>query len=668
MAGPPPWPASRTRVSGSSPSTEAPPRRWWTRRSTIVIFHEPASTLPPGSTNTFPQSNTGTSDPDDSIFEPSSANPATLSDRHLNSQLGYGSVLVKTSSTADNSGTGGQITVNADAVISWSADSSLTLDADKGIDMLGTISTTGNGAVHLKARNGDVDVATGGTIMARQVKLEALAGNVLFDTLSVNPVDYGADGAKLEIFASGDVIGDRIQANGGNGASFGTGAGGKGGTVHIKFGGILDVNEVQADGGTGASGDSMPGGNAGHGGNGGTVTLQHTSGDLVLDGVSVRVDGGNGGSTSSSTGAAGNGGNGGKLVLKTPGKVVMQDLSVSSFGGGTGASAGGPTGTSGSMGSMDSMARPVDVGNLRLDAIWNNAGKVRMGAEASMWGYGTFVNSGELSIGSYSYVSVEGGVKNRGLLTATGTSAEVSLVENTGTVDVLLGAELYTDGFMSNEGTLNVNGTLGVGTISCGECGFAPLSLPTFTNQAGGVIAGSGTLLVADGSGTLENYGKIAPGGVGSTGKLTIDGSLRMNAGSVLHADLVNRLTHDILEVTGNATTGGTVEVGHPAGTSIATGDTFAVLQAGSLDASTPPAVSSPSLVASASGNNLVLRATAPVPAPSSGPTTQQQAQQQVVNQVVVFQQLFEQALDQEEEDGIGRDDIVVTDTACTPR
>lgn len=632
----------------------------------IVIFHEPASTLPPGSTNTFPQSNTGTSDPDDSIFEPSSANPATLSDRHLNSQLGYGSVLVKTSATADNSGTGGQITVNADAVISWSTDSSLTLDADKGIDMLGTISTTGNGAVHLKARNGDVDVATGGTIMARQVKLEALAGNVLFDTLSVNPVALGADGAKLEIFASGDVIGDRIQANGGNGASFGTGAGGKGGNVHIKFGGILDVNEVQADGGTGAAGDSMPGGNAGHGGDGGTVTLQHTDGDLVVDGLSVRVQGGNGGSTSSSTGAAGNGGNGGKMILKTPGKVVLQDASFSAFGGGSGASGGGPTGASGGMGAVDSMGRRVDVSGFRLDGIWNNTGKVNVGSESSIWGYGTLVNSGELTVDSYSSVDVEGGVKNRGLLKAVGESADVHLVENTGTVNVLLGAELYADGFTSNEGTLNVNGTLRAGTIACGECGVPPPG--NLRNETTGVITGSGTLVVGDGAGTLENFGKIAPGGVGSTGKLTVDGNLQMNAGSVLHVDLVNKLTHDILEVSGSAVTGGQVEVGHPAGTSIAAGDTFAVLQAGSLNASSMPGVSSGQMVASASGNNLVLRATAPVSGSSSGPTTQQQAQQQVNNQVVVFQQLFERELEREEENGIGRDDIVVTDTACAPR
>ena len=206
-----------------------------------------------------------------------------------------------------------------------------------------------------------------------------------------------------------------------------------------------------------------------------------------------------------------------------------------------------------------------------------------------------------------------------------------------------------------------MNGTL---TIGCGECGSA------LTNEARGVITGNGTLDVADGLGLLENHGKIAPGGVGSTGKLTIEGDLLMQPGAVLHADLVNTLTHDILAVSGVATTGGTVEVNHPAGTSIAAGDAFAVLQAGSLDASTLPAVSGDSMVASAAGNDLVLRARAqvPAPAPAAG-TPQDAAQQQVTSQVVVFQQLFQEAADRADDaEPIGKDDIVVTDTACAPR
>ncbi|HYE40074.1 MAG TPA: hypothetical protein VEB23_09095, partial [Ramlibacter sp.] len=271
----------------------------------------------------------------------------------------------------------------------------------------------------------------------------------------------------------------------------------------------------------------------------------------------------------------------------------------------------------------------------------------------------------EIRMSGYSYLAPFS-VENSGRIEVSSGEADLRLVKNTGTVDVLLGAELYANGFTSNEGTLNVNGTLWAGTIACGECGFA---LPEgLTNEAGGLITGTGTVVVGGGTGVLENDGKIAPGGVGSTGKLTIDGHLQMNAGSVLHVDLVNRLTHDILQVTGTAVTGGTVEVGHPAGTSIAAGDTFAVLRAASLASDTLPGVGSGQVVAGASGSDLVLRATAPLPATGGSGVPQGGAQQQVLGEIITFQQLFEQAANGDDEQRIGKDDIVVTDVACTPR
>lgn len=639
----------------------------------ITIVHEPASTLPPTSTNTFPK--TDPDNPAGSVFEPSSAAPVTLTDRHINAQLAWSDVRVKTSTTApvSNAGTGGQITVNADAVISWATDSSLTLDADNGITMAGTITTSGAGSVHLKAANGNVEVAPTGSITASKVKLEAVAADVVFDTLSVNPLAAGATGAKLEIFAGRDVIGDRIQANGGSGDSSGTGAGGKGGNVHIKFGRDLVLNAVQADGGLGAAGDSMPGGNAGHGGDGGTVTLERMGGDMTLGSVNLYVNGGAGGSTSVTTGAAGNGGSGGKLVLKAPGKVVLQNAELLAQGG-SGGYANTGSGTWGAIGVLDTTGRPVDVSGFRLDALWNNTGKVNVGSESSIWGSGTLVNGGELVLESDSGVDIDGGVRNLGLLKAVGISTDVHLVENTGTVHVAAGAELDAHAFESNQGVLDIHGIMEVdpGTIACDS---ACMALPgVFRNEAGGTISGTGTLGVLGGSGTVDNAGKIAPGGVGSVGKLAIDGNLVMQSGSVLHTDLVNTLSHDVLVVSGMATAGGTVEVNHPAGSSIGAGDTFAVLQAAVLDSAAMPGTSGGSATASASGNNLVLRATAQVPAPvpasapTPAPTTlQQQAQQQVAGQVVTFQQLFEQELEQQDS-GIGKDDIVVTDTACMPR
>lgn len=692
----------------------------------IVIAHEPTPTFTPeppyGSDNT----SSATTESGEVMFAPISADTATLTDRHLNDQLQFADVLVKTTATADDSGNGGTITVNEDAVVSWSSGHSLRLEADKGINMLGTID--GNGAVVFTAKNGDIDVQAGSTLRGSSVRLETLAagtdinvhtqveaisggihldakdaitGDGIFTTQggaagSVHLQARGGDvafsridadgapgqrGGDVNVFATADVSFENIRADGGWGDLALGGEGGRGGSVHVKYGGELRTPSstappiISANGGDGATVEG--GGGGGRGGDGGVVVVEGASGDLVIDDLDISVLGGNGGYVASTD--AGAGGDGGRVIFKAAGKTIINgDVVVRASGGlGRHEPAFDTYAADGAMGSLETRSGVTEVsGYLGIHAKWENT-RVMNVTGGHVFG-DTGRNAGEIHLSGdtiFEFYELE----NSGLFKVHSGGAQAWLSRNTGTIEVAKGATLSTSYFTSNEGVLNVNGTLRAYAYGC-DCSEEPpleelallaldSSSSSFVNQAGGVISGTGTLMINDGQGWLENHGKIAPGGVGTTGKLTIDGNLQMHSDSVLHADIVNTLTHDILAVTGTTITGGKVEVGHPAGTSIKTGDTFAVLQAGMLEPSAMPGVSSGAMTVSASGYNLVLRATAPVPAPTPAPSVpQQQAQQEVLGEIITFQQLFEQQQRDDDQGEPGRDDIVVTDTSCLPR
>ena len=106
-----------------------------------------------------------------------------------------------------------------------------------------------------------------------------------------------------------------------------------------------------------------------------------------------------------------------------------------------------------------------------------------------------------------------------------------------------------------------------------------------------------------------------------------------------------------------------------------AAGDQFHVLQAGTLDGTTMPTVNKTELQPQATPTELLLVAASapqpappPSPAPSSQTETPQQANalQQTNNYVVTFADLFVQMAIEQEPKRMGKDDIVVTDTACT--
>ncbi|KCZ94691.1 outer membrane autotransporter [Hyphomonas johnsonii MHS-2] len=86
----------------------------------------------------------------------------------------------------------------------------------------------------------------------------------------------------------------------------------------------------------------------------------------------------------------------------------------------------------------------------------------------------------------------------------------------------------------------------------------------------GGLLSGSGTITTP----FLTNIaGAIAPGGLGAEGQLTIDGNLVLSSGSILLID-VSATGNDVLDVSGDVSLGGIVELNGPA----AYGDQYSIL------------------------------------------------------------------------------------------
>jgi hypothetical protein len=102
--------------------------------------------------------------------------------------------------------------------------------------------------------------------------------------------------------------------------------------------------------------------------------------------------------------------------------------------------------------------------------------------------------------------------------------------------------------------------------------------------------------------------------------------------------------------------TGGAYAVTYQPGVSFSAGDVFSMLRAGALDATTLPTVNKPELTPATRGNAFVLAAQAP--------PLDEAAIRQMRNESILFAERFLQ----DDIDRIGKDDIVVTDTACVPR
>jgi hypothetical protein len=180
-------------------------------------------------------------------------------------------------------------------------------------------------------------------------------------------------------------------------------------------------------------------------------------------------------------------------------------------------------------------------------AVISNAGTFRKSA-----GTGTATVNGEFT--------------NTGTLGANvGTLSLGGDLENNGEVDVSSGAALGVNGvFYQAQGTLNLNG--GTLTVTTGD---------RLLDLEGGVLNGTGTI-----NANVLNAAQVNPGGDGTAGTLTINGSFTQATGGVLSIDLggTGATQYDQLHVNGAVSLDGTLTVHLINGFSPAAGNTFQIL------------------------------------------------------------------------------------------
>ncbi|MDE2605010.1 MAG: filamentous hemagglutinin N-terminal domain-containing protein [Burkholderiales bacterium] len=569
----------------------------------------------------------------------------------------------------------------------------VTLTAGTGITT-GSIDSTGGSAY-----GGTFSAGAGGS--GGNVTLNTATGDVtLMGTVSANGGSGtpGGSGGAVSITAGGNVVLSPYQGSlavTADGGSSDAGVGGQGGSVSVRTGSGIIVSPqlgeatvlydpssgFSANGGTGGtdsgSGDGLAGGK------GGSIVVQGSGSQLVLDSTLIlRADGGGGGAADMSTGTnvGGQGGAGGAIQAIGNGTVNLRTPAVSAAGGGGGVNGDDTTyAADGALGSFSASGTAVEVeSNFTPVANWNNASVVNVRGASVVSTPGVLQNTGTLNLFDTAFLAPTTLV-NTGTLNAVGSDVSApTLTGNAGKLTVAAGSILDAPQFLDNTGTLQVDGTLRIGTVTPSgtttttQIAAAVAPGTVFTNQASGVLSGSGTLAVDSGAGTVDNFGTLSPGGAGTVGTLTLNAGLVMEPGSVYAADILSTATHDTVLVSGSLVSGGSYVINYVGGPVFNAGDVLRMIQSAALDATTLPTSDRPELASAANGNDAVLVAnvTLPTPVPPP-PPDQQQALQQSNNQVTTFAQLFVQMSDQQQEQDkqdnrIGKDDIVVTDTACT--
>jgi filamentous hemagglutinin family protein len=581
-------------------------------------------------------------------------------------QAGAGSSYGGSSFPSGAAGTAGSIDIQSGGDIAVNA-----MDVSGGYGLAGTA-------------GGQVTIRQGGNLRFNQI--EASGGG-----------SYGSakagKGGTVDIAVTGTVTmtpynaDDAINADGGSG---GTGAGGGGGSVSVQAGAIqvalqaateyslstpyYDRAFVSANGGDGGNPST---GNGGAGGKGGSVRFDAAQ-PLVMDpALVVSAWGGDGGNaTSTGAGVGGVGGAGGTVDFHSASTVNLRGSIVLADGGQGGLASDGVTqAAAGALGTFTASGTSVEVeDNFILGGNWTNNSVVNLRGTSAVFGTGVFKNASDVNLYDTTYLGMAS-VENAGNFRTFGSRVGATLAKNTGLVEVNGGSTFDAPDFLDNAGTLVVNGTLNIGS-SATTAPPAPTPPPSlllaaaigpgavFTNQASGTIAGNGTMNVDAGTGTVDNFGTLAPGGVGAVGALTINGNLAMESGSTYAADIVTTSNHDTVVVSGSALGGGQFAVTYQPGTFFLQGQSFRMIQSGVLAGGSLPAVNQAQLASAFGGNDVLLVATADYVGGMS--SVVQSATGEGINQVVTFADLFVKMAEEQEKKRIGKDDIVVTDTACT--
>ena len=170
------------------------------------------------------------------------------------------------------------------------------------------------------------------------------------------------------------------------------------------------------------------------------------------------------------------------------------------------------------------------------------------------------------------------------------TFANAGLLRKTGSTTQLIDLNNGNTGSLTNEGTLRVDaGTLTLdaalnqsGTVQV-AAGATLATQGGFTNAAGGVISGAGTLRVgASGTNTLTNLGTLQPGSASLAGTLSVQGNVDFGPASTLAVRMGGSIAgaSDRLAITGNVSMAGRIDATLASGYTPATGDFAPVLTA----------------------------------------------------------------------------------------
>jgi filamentous hemagglutinin family protein len=498
----------------------------------------------------------------------------------------------------------------------------------------------------------------------------------------------GGQGGSIRLSAGGDLtMGGEVLATGGFSLVPGPDAlGGAGGSISLNAGGSVTAGLVDASGGgilpvpnptLAALPQTLPATTTtavgGTGGAGGLVQV-NAGGDVTAGGITATGGGSELLAQLGDFGAPDVGGAGGRVAITAGGKLTITPL-----GDGLpllGVLANGGTGvTQGGAGGSISLARSA--GDLVLDPATVLDAR---GGDGATGGAG----------GSLTLAANDGAIRLRSpkLFAAGGAGATASS-------NGAIGAFTAAASSVEIEGDLALDAAWNNSTrVSVTGASVAALAGP-FNNLAGATLAGTGTLRLAGGAGTLTNSGTIAPGGEGAIGTLTLDGNLVMRSGSTLAVDVQSAARFDQLKVSGaaSAEAGSRVLVNYLPAATLAPGDALAVVQAGSIGsalpqvaeaATTPRPAGVGGIAAASEPPDLVLTALAPSapppptsppppPPPTSGEDDGQLSRpevREVADLTTAFVQNFDRVIEQgrpldPRERRKGRDDIVVTDTAC---
>jgi autotransporter-associated beta strand protein len=264
---------------------------------------------------------------------------------------------------------------------------------------------------------------------------------------------------------------------------------------------------------------------------------------LNLAGSSVTVDTGVAASILATvTGSAG-------LVKNGPGALHL--LSSNPYTGGTTINAGTLGIASGALGALP--------GAPTVNITINNGATLRFNTDGQI-----------LNVNRQMLLGTGGGVLNtNGFNAGVASVISGSSLSKAGAGTLTLtNANTYTGGTTVSAGTLLVSNTTGSGT-----------GTGAVTVSAGATLGGTGTI-----AGTVTNGGFVAPG-AGTAGTLNVGGDYIQSASGAFNVELdfAPGLAHDFLNVTGNATLAGALNVSLLSASTPHIGDTFQILHAAGL-------------------------------------------------------------------------------------